>query len=132
MSNGPTRAKSPTKIMGPYILAKQTRLIPNATSFFTHSRMELPAFMFDEFPRGFVTSLSDRDDAGRPKYMTVPVAWFKEGEKELLCVIKKSFPPFGMPSTTQKFRARMSLQKWMAMKLKQRYDDFFSKLGAEK
>ena len=88
-------------------------------------RIELPAFMFREFPRGFVTSLSDRDKAGRAKYMTVPITWFIDYEKELLALIRTIIPPFGVPTTTQKFRAKMSLQQWMATKLKIRYDAHF-------
>jgi hypothetical protein len=89
---------------------------------FTSGRIELPAFMFREFPRGFVTSLSDRDTEGRAKYMTIPVSWFMEGKDELLSLVKKFLPAFGTASTTQKFRAKMALQQWMAVKLKARYD----------
>jgi len=97
-------------------VSKRRRLDASLSS----GRFELPAFMFREFPRGFVTSLSDRDVNGRAKYMTAPVSWFIEGNDELLTLVKKILPPFDTATTTQKFRAKMAFQQWLANKLKAR------------
>ena len=57
--------------------------------------------------------------------MTVPLEWFVDGEAELLVIVRSFIPPFGCPTTTQKFRAKMALQKWMASKLEARYKEFY-------
>lgn len=86
----------------------------------TKGRLQLPEFVYSEWPRGFDHRLS-ADRGGEPAHTTVPPWWFKEHEAELLILVRKHITnPFGSASPAQKFRARMALQMWMTDRLEAR------------
>ena len=54
----------------------------------SQGRLQLPDFLFKEWPRGFDSRLSAQW-GGKPAHSTVPVSWFREDEDELVEIIKR-------------------------------------------
>ena len=54
----------------------------------SQGRLQLPDFLFKEWPRGFDSRLSAQW-GGKPAHSTVPVSWFRENEAELVEIIKR-------------------------------------------